>query len=141
MSVKKISTKHTQGHDQQPSDQDVDLTPMLDVVFIMLIFFIVTASFIKEEGLALNSPPPSTGAKLEHSIVLEVLQANKITIANRPVEIRSIKPTIVRLKAESPNAQVSVRLHRRAKTQTVVAAIDALAAANVLQPPMSLIKI
>jgi len=131
---------HERQRNVDTQDQEVDLTPMLDVIFIMLIFFIVTASFAKESGLALNKPEPSNDQSTQKSIVLQVLEAGHITIQGQPVDVRAIKPTITRLIAENPEAEVAVRLHKRAKTHNIVKAIDALHAAKVIHPPISLIK-
>lgn len=121
-------------------NSDVDLTPMLDVVFIMLIFFIVTASFVKESGLAINKPAPSVVTASQPPIVLEVLQAGLITIQSKPVGHRAVKPMMTRLIAEKPDAQVAVRVHKSAKTKHIIQALDALKAANVAQPPVSFIR-
>ena len=128
-------TKQVETH-----SDDVDLTPMLDVVFIMLIFFIVTASFVKEQGLAINQPAPSTKSSPSESIVLEVSELNQVTIRNKPVSLRAIRPTIIRMLSENPDASVGVKLHGRAKTKTVISIIDALHSANVIHPPVSLVK-
>lgn len=133
--------KPSRAQSNLAEESDVDLTPMLDVIFIMLIFFIVTASFVKESGLAINSPPASKEKSSHSPIVLEVLQAGRITIEDSPVDARAIKPMITRLIAEQPDASVAVRVHKSAKTQHVVQALDALKAAKVNQPPVSLIEI
>ncbi len=129
----KVQPNHAQ-------ESEVDLTPMLDVVFIILIFFIVTASFIKESGLTLNSPLASEDKAKHSPIVLEVLQAGRIKIEGIAVDARAIKPVVTRLTAEKPDASVVVRVHKSSKTQHVVTVLDALKSANVDQPPVSLIK-
>jgi len=122
-------------------ESEVDITPMLDVVFIMLIFFIVTASFVKETGIGINSPqttrsePPTT-----QPIVVEISANNIIRIQNFEVSESAIKSTIVRLRAESPDAAVVVRLDPNAKTDAMIAAIDGIKAAKVELPSVSLIK-
>lgn len=122
------------------SHSDVDLTPMLDVIFIILIFFIVSASFVKESGIALNKPAPNKSESPQAAIVLQVSAAGAITIQDRAVDLRAVRPTIIRMMAESPAATVTVRLHRHAKTRDVISAIDALHAARVVRPPISLIE-
>ena len=128
------------GNDQQ--DTDIDITPMLDVVFIMLIFFIVTASFVKESGIEINKPPASNeppDPNAPKPIVVEVNDRGEIRIQNRVITESSIRPTIVRLKAESPESSVVVRVEKEAKTRNIVAAIDGIRAANEPQPTVSIV--
>ncbi len=75
----------------------IDMTPMLDIVFIMLIFFIVTASFLKDRGLPLNIPednPPTTDEKV--SIVLQVTETNEILFGSRIIDFRAIGANLKR---------------------------------------------
>ena len=122
-------------------DVDIDITPMLDVVFIMLIFFIVTASFVKENGFGLFSPPPpikNTEQPSTLPIVVKVTALDTIEIQDRVVNYKSVRPTIIRLKAESPDASVVVRIDKKAKTKMVIKAVDGIRAANVALPAISL---
>ena len=123
------------------NDSDIDITPMLDVVFIMLIFFIVTASFVKEQGLGVYHPPSTEPlAPASPPIVLEVEANNDILIQNRLVQPASIKATVVRLMAENPESQLVVRVHPKASTISMITAIDRLKSANVQLPPVSLTR-
>lgn len=112
---------------------DIDLTPMLDVVFIMLIFFIVTASFVKEIGLDTNVPeendqPPPEDA--DPNIVVDIRQDNQIWMENRRVDTRAIRSNIERMRAELPEATVIIRAHERSDAEVYVAVADAARAAN-----------
>ena len=119
-------------------DSDVDITPMLDVVFILLIFFIVTASFVKESGFGINRPVSSQpSAPSEPPIVVEVTADNIVRIANFDVPQAAIKTTIVRLRAERPDAAVVVRVDPKTKTNSMIGAIDAIRSANVEFPSVS----
>ena len=91
-------------------DADVDLTPMLDVVFIMLIFFIVTASFVKEVGLELNRPEGgSTKVAVENeNIFIQITNDGLIFVDRRVTDIRAVRPNIERLHAERPNGAVVI---------------------------------
>ena len=91
-------------------DAEVDLTPMLDVVFIMLIFFIVTASFIKEVGLDLNKPEGGATATVQENenIFIEISNDGIIKVDRRIVDIRAVRPNIERLHAERPNGSVVI---------------------------------
>jgi len=112
---------------QDEDDSGIDLTPMLDVVFIMLIFFIVTASFLKESGFQLNKPavqqaPPTEESK---SIVLRIAGDGQIFIGFRRIDIRSVRANIERLRAEQPDAAVVVQADKAAKNAILVSVLDA----------------
>ncbi|WP_439509663.1 ExbD/TolR family protein [Marinimicrobium koreense] len=112
---------------------DIDLTPMLDVVFIMLIFFIVTASFVKEIGLDTNVPeendqPPPENA--DPNIVVDIRQDNQVWMENRRVDTRAIRSNIERMRAELPEATVIIRTHDRADASVYVSVADAARAAK-----------
>ncbi len=108
-------------------DSKINLTPMLDVVFIMLIFFIVTATFVKEVGLDVNQPEddkPKTVDPDKKSIVVRITNRDRIIIAQRDVDIRSVRANIERLHAENPEAPVIIQPHPDATTKTIVHIID-----------------
>ncbi|GIR14521.1 MAG: hypothetical protein CM15mP25_2760 [Gammaproteobacteria bacterium] len=92
--------------EQDRDGAEIDLTPMLDVVFIMLIFFIVVASFIKEAGVEVNRPDDNQPDNPEDStsILVEVASDNQIWMENRRVDIRAVRANIQRLLAEDPEA-------------------------------------
>jgi biopolymer transport protein ExbD len=91
-------------------EAEVDLTPMLDVVFIMLIFFIVTASFVKEVGLDLSRPEGgSTNTVAENeNIFIQISNDGLIFVDRRVTDIRAVRPNIERLHAERPNGAVVI---------------------------------
>jgi len=123
-------------------ETDIDVTPMMDVVFIMLIFFIVTASFVKESGIGLYTPPqsePSTVTALP--IVVDVTAIGTIKIQDRVVNSTSVRPTITRLKAEAPEASVVVKVDKKAKTGLIVQAVDGIRGAKIDFPSISLYEI
>jgi biopolymer transport protein ExbD len=96
---------------KQADEASVDLTPMLDVVFIMLIFFIVTASFIKEVGIELNRPDAGETTKTvteNENILIQITNDGLIFVDRRNVDIRAVRANIERLHAERPNGQVVV---------------------------------
>ena len=87
----------------EEESENIDLTPMLDVVFIMLIFFIVTASFVKEAGIDVNRPEAATAVKKERAnILVAISDKGEIWINKRRVDIRAVQANIERLKAENP---------------------------------------
>lgn len=104
----------------------IDLTPMLDVVFIMLIFFIVTATFIKEAGVEVNRPEASTADQKDNTTVLVAINAdNSIWIDKRRVDVRSVRANIERLHAESPEGGVVIQADELASVKTFTAVLDA----------------
>ena len=107
--------------------QEVDLTPMLDVVFIMLIFFIVTASFVKEKGLDLNRPSKNQQERpddAKKSIVINITDRNQVWIQKRPVDVRSVKANVARLLAENPGAGVVIRADGESKNGLMIQVMD-----------------
>ena len=117
-------------------EAEVDLTPMLDVVFIMLIFFIVTASFIKEVGLELNRPPPGESAKTvteNENILVQITNDGLIFIDRRSVDIRAVRPNIERLHAENPKGTVVIQADRDSTNELLVQVMDASRQAGVYQ--------
>ncbi|MCZ6868505.1 MAG: biopolymer transporter ExbD [Gammaproteobacteria bacterium] len=100
---------------------------MLDVVFIMLIFFIVTATFVKEKGLDVNQPDqdkPKTLDPDKKSIVVRITNRDRILIARRDVDWRSVRANIERLHAENPEAPVVIQPHPDSTTQALVHVMD-----------------
>lgn len=92
-------------------ETEVDLTPMLDVVFIMLIFFIVTASFVKEVGLDLTRPAGGASAKTvttSENIFVQLTNDGRIYIDQRQVDFGSVRANIERLHAERPKGAVVI---------------------------------
>ena len=112
---------------QEDDGAEIDLTPMLDVVFIMLIFFIVVASFIKEAGIEVNRPADNQQSDPEDSvsIVVEVAADNQIWMENRRVDVRAVRANIQRLLAEDPEAPVTVKVEKGAEAGVVVDVADA----------------
>jgi len=115
---------------QMMSDEEeakIDLTPMLDVVFIMLIFFIVTATFVKELGLDVNKPPDVDITNSESESITVVIRPNdKIEIDGLSVDPRAVSSMIVRRKAENPKASIAVLAHSKSRANTLVVVVDAI---------------
>ena len=118
---------------QQQEEGEIDLTPMLDVVFIMLIFFIVTATFVKEIGLDVNSPDKNQNVKDadKQSIVVQITSRDRIRIRGRDVDVRSVRANIERLHAENPEAPVVVQPPPESSTNTMIQVMDSARQAGV----------
>lgn len=116
----------------EDDESNIDITPMLDVVFIMLIFFIVTATFVKESGIDVNSPDAATAVKKKKAnILVAINEKNEIWIDKREVDIRSVRPSIERLHAENPQGSVVIQADKKAYTETLVQVMDAARSAGV----------
>ncbi len=117
---------------RRKSESEVNLTPMLDVVFIMLIFFIVTASFVKESGIEISRPGASTAVKKERGNILIAISANdQIWMNRRQVDPRALRANIERAHAENPQGAVVIQADKDAKTGLLVQVMDAARSAGV----------
>lgn len=113
-------------------ESNIDITPMLDVVFIMLIFFIVTATFVKETGIDVNKPDaPTAEVKRKANILIAIDANNNIWIERRKIDIRSVRPNIERLHAENPKGSVVIVADKESKNEMLVLVMDASRQAGV----------
>jgi len=107
-------------------ESEVNLTPMLDVVFIMLIFFIVTASFVKEAGIDISRPPAATAERKERGNIMVAITANdQIWVDRRQVDPRALRANIERLHAENPQGTVVIQADKDSKNGLLVQVMDA----------------
>ncbi len=114
------------------SDNEINLTPMLDIVFIMLIFFIVAASFIKEVGIDVGRPdaPPVVNPS-DSNIQITIGEKNGIWMGRRLIDPRAVRANIERMHAENPDASVVIQPDRRSLNDTLVQVMDASREAGV----------
>ena len=111
---------------QDSEDKVADLTPMLDVVFIMLIFFIVTATFIKETGVEIDRPDTETAElKKKVSLLVGVAPYSQIWIDMKKVDIQNVRPMMERLHAENPLGGLVIKADSESKVEKVLAVMDA----------------
>ncbi len=126
--MRRILARATADEDES----NIDITPMLDVVFIMLIFFIVTATFVKEAGVDVERPEAVTAVmQAQANILVAIDSNNEIWIDRRRVDIRSVRPNIERLHAQNPKGSVVVQADRESKTDMLIQVVDAARAAGV----------
>lgn len=122
-------------HFQNLMDEEeatIDMTPMLDVVFIMLIFFIVTASFVKEAGIDVNRPDAATAVKKDRAnILVAISDTGEIWINKRRIDERAVQANIERLHAENPQGTVVIQADKKATTETLIKVMDAARSAGV----------
>lgn len=122
-------------------ETEINLTPMLDVVFIMLIFFIVTTSFVKEAGIEVNRPSAkSAEQKSKANILIAIRNNNEIWIDKRLVDVRSIRANIERLKATNTQNSVVIQSDTEAKTGVLVKVMDQIRLAGIFNISISTLK-
>ena len=112
---------------KEVDESQIDLTPMLDVVFIMLIFFIVTASFVNEVGLSVDRPPTTDQPPPDsenRNIVFRISESNELRFEGRRIDIRAVRANVERMYAENPEAKVVISAHPKAKTEMFVKISD-----------------
>ena len=115
-------------------EADINLTPMLDVVFIMLIFFIVTASFVKESGIDVSRPDAATAEVKERgNILIAITSQGEVWMDKRPVDVRALRANIERLHAENPQGAVVMQADRDSKNGLLIKVMDAARAAGVYE--------
>ena len=113
-------------------ETEVNMTPMLDVVFIMLIFFIVTASFVKEAGVEVNRQQASTAEPKESAnLFIAITDNGQIWMDKRVIDVRAVRANIERLHAENPQGAVVIQADKNSKNGLLVQVLDAAKAAGV----------
>jgi biopolymer transport protein ExbD len=118
----------------QEEEKVADLTPMLDVVFIMLIFFIVTATFIKETGVEIDRPDALTATpKKTVSLLVGVSVDNQLWIDKKRVDIRNVRPRMERLHSENPTGGLVILADSESKVEKVLAIMEAARAIGIGQ--------
>ena len=116
----------------EDDEQEINITPMLDVVFIMLIFFIVTASFVKESGIEVDRPSAVTAVvKEKGNILVAISETGEIWVDRRQVDPRALRANIERLHAENPKGSVVIQADRNSTTEMLIQVMDAARQAGV----------
>jgi len=118
------------GHDEE--SEEINLTPMLDVVFIMLIFFIVTATFIKEAGIQVDRPDTITADKQDDAAILIAISGNdEIWIDKQERDAKDLRNIIERLRAENPKGSIVIQADEESTNEVLVTILEAAKAAGV----------
>ena len=119
-------------HQSSSDDSELDMTPMLDVVLIMLIFFIVTTSFVKESGISINTPQAQTASQQQSANIFVAINADgQVWVDHRPVDIRAVRAIVARLHAASPEGSVVIQSDAEATTRNLVAVMDQVRLAGI----------
>lgn len=120
---------------RENDEAEINITPMLDIVFIMLIFFIVTTSFVKEKGIEVSRPsnsPPKEIQKNKGPIVVKIDANGNITLKGRMLERKAVEANLEREKAEKPDSPLIIAAHPDAETNALVTILDAAKAVGVV---------
>ena len=119
-------------HIPAQEETELDMTPMLDIVFIMLIFFIVTTSFVKESGVEINRPSASTAETVKKgNIMVAVRENGQVWVDKRVVEVGAVRANIERLRAENPESAVVIQADTESRSGLVVQVMDQIRMAGV----------
>ena len=117
---------------QEEEENEINLTPMLDVVFIMLIFFIVTATFIKEAGIQVERPDTVTADSQDDASILIAISPNdEIWIDRQKRDPRAVRSLLERLHAENPKGSIVIQADEESTHDTLVIVMEAAKAAGV----------
>jgi biopolymer transport protein ExbD len=116
----------------QEDEANVDLTPMLDLTFIMLIFFIVTASFVKEAGVDINRQFATSAQSSDAgNIFVAITEDGQVWIDKRQIDVRAVRANVERLHAENPQGAVIVQADKNSKNGVLVQVLDAIKLAGI----------
>tara|TARA_R110000751_G_scaffold247763_2_gene347557 strand:+ start:35 stop:442 length:408 start_codon:yes stop_codon:yes gene_type:complete len=119
-------------HSTADDEAGIDLTPMLDIVFIMLIFFIVTSSFIKESGITVERPSAASAAEQPKGNILIAVSADgEIWIDRKQVDIRAVRSAVERMRVDQPDSTVVVQADKDARSGLVIRVMDQAKLAGV----------
>jgi biopolymer transport protein ExbD len=116
----------------EDEDAAIDMTPMLDIVFIMLIFFIVTTVFVKEAGIEVNKPGASESVMPKNAnIFIAITEAGDVWIDKRQIDIDSVRANLERLMAEQPSDVLIIQADKNSDYGVVMDVMDQVKAAGV----------
>ena len=125
----------------EEEENEINLTPMLDVVFIMLIFVIVTASFIKEAGIDVDRPDAPTAESQDDAAILIAISAgDEIWIDRRQTDPNAVRGMIERLHAENPKGSIVIQADEESTNETLVVVMEAAKQAGVSNVAISALK-
>ncbi len=125
----------------EEEENEINLTPMLDVVFIMLIFFIVTATFIKEAGIDVNRPDAPTADSQDDAAILVAISPNdEIWIDRRLVEPAAVRSVLERLHLENPKGSMVIQADQESTNEALVVVMEAAKQANISNVAISALR-
>jgi biopolymer transport protein ExbD len=117
---------------REDNDEDVNVTPLLDIVFIMLIFFIVTSTFVKEPGIDVLRPEAvSATDRKAASIIVAISADDEIWINGDEVELSEVKTIVAQLRVENPKGTAVVQADAASKTRMLVEVVTQIRATGI----------
>ena len=120
------------NRNREEEDASIDMTPMLDIVFIMLIFFIVTTSFVKEAGIQVNKPEANQANKEPSAnIFIAIRDTGEIWMDKRQVDVERVAANLERMLAEQPTDLVVIQADKEAEHGRVVEVMDQIKEAGI----------
>ncbi|WDI32246.1 biopolymer transporter ExbD [Hyphococcus flavus] len=123
---------------QPDNDDDVNVTPLLDIVFIMLIFFIVTSTFVKEPGVEIERPGAVTASERKlASIIVAISEDDEIWINKERVELEGVKTAVEQLRRENPRGTAVVQADSASKTRLLVEVVNQIRATGITDVAVS----
>lgn len=125
-----MRTRHSRK--QSGAVAEINMTPLIDMVFILLIFFIVTTSFVKETGVDVNRPSAKTAVKKElANIMIAITADGDIKMDRRSIDRRAVRANVERMHAENPEGAVIILADKEAKTGLLIEVMDQARLAGV----------
>ena len=116
-------------HKRQQDDSEINITPMLDIVFIMLIFFIVTTSFVRESGIDVSRPTQDPERqdqqKDQDPILVRISATSEVMVDQRQIDPHAVRVNLEREHARKPNAALIIAAHDEARNDVLVRVLDA----------------
>jgi biopolymer transport protein ExbD len=110
----------------------INVVPLVDVMVFLLIFFVSTASFLKEAGIEVNRPTAQSAVKKEKgNIILAVSKEGEVWFDKRRIDVRMVRPTVERVHAENPDGAVIIIADREAMTGVTVQVMDQVRLAGI----------
>lgn len=120
------------GMERRSEDIELNMSPLIDMIFILLIFFLVTTTFVKESGVEVNRPiAASTEAKDETNIVIGVTKDGMVWIENQQIDIRSVRSRMERFKHENPDGNVVITADKDSKFGISIEVLDQVRLAQI----------
>lgn len=119
--------------EQESVASAVNLTPLIDMVFILLIFFVVTSSFVKESGIEVNRPTAETAVRKEQgNIIIAVSKDGEIWMDKHQIDLRAVRPEVERLHAENPEGAVVIVADELSRSGLMVKVMDQVRLAGIM---------
>jgi biopolymer transport protein ExbD len=123
---------------REEEESEINITPMMDIVFIMLIFFIVTTSFIKETGIDPNRPEAETAKRAElGNILIAIAPNDRIWMNKAPIELEAVKIMMESAHAENPESSVVIVADELASTGLVLDVMDQIRLSGISKISLS----